>query len=85
MASFIKLAAREAQKSDMKIKHGSTLVVNGKIVSRGHNHSRSSINGVGTRARLPKALFRTDLPMCSVHAEMHCLLKSCFKQRPLPP
>lgn len=91
--TFVKLAVREAEKSDMKIKHGSTLVSNGRVISRGYNHTRTTISGKGKRMRLPKSLCQSGmvtggLPMCSVHAEVHCLLNtatdgSYFKPRPL--
>lgn len=69
-STFIKIAAREAQNSDMFFKHGCALIANGKILARGHNHTRNSISNQAKQLNLPNGL----APLCSLHAEMHCLL-----------
>lgn len=60
---YFQLATHQAIKSDMHKKHGSVLVKNGKIISTGFNHYR-------TRVSL------TDSNICSIHSELHCLLRS---------
>lgn len=71
---FIEAAMREAQNSDMNIKHGAVLVKNGKIVSTGHNHTRTAISGVTRWKGMPECT-----AMCSVHAEMHALMRGAPK------
>ena len=73
---YINLAINQARMSDMKIKHGSTLVCNGKIVGQGYNHQRTSITGKGMHHGIPLFMLNSFLPSCSVHAEVHCLLSS---------
>lgn len=84
--NYIQIAVDEAQKSDLYAKHGSVMVAHGKIVSRGHNHSRTTITGRLKYSSLPKRLRNNCV--CSVHSEMDCLLNSVrrgswYKQRPL--
>ena len=68
--SFVNIAASEAQNSDMHFKHGCALVGNGKILARGHNHTRNSISNQAKQLNIPTNMG----PLCSLHAEMHCLL-----------
>lgn len=35
---FIDIAKTEANKSTMRSKYGAVLILNGKIISKGHNH-----------------------------------------------
>ncbi len=84
--NYIQIAINEAQKSDLYAKHGSVMVAHGKIVSRGHNHSRTTIKGRLRYSSLPKRLQNNCI--CSVHSEMDCLMNavgrgSYFKQRSL--
>ena len=80
--TYMKLAVMEAMKSDMTIKHGAVLVVNGKVMSRGYNHTRNYINGklkyLGASRALghyrENSILRGE-PLCSLHSEMDCLLK----------
>jgi len=65
---YIDLAIREAYKSEMYTRHGCVIVVNGKIIGRGHNNYRTTFS---------------DNPMkngCSCHAEMDALRKA-FKSK----
>jgi len=58
---FIEAAAFESLKSPCQMRHGCVAVMNGNIVSRGHNHYRNySRDG-----------FIHDT--CTCHAEMHAL------------
>lgn len=79
--SFLKVAIQEAQNSDMHQKHGCVLVSSGKILARGHNHTRNSISNQAKQLHLPNDL----APLCSIHAEMHCLLNFArLKRRSKP-
>eukprot|EP01115_Flamella_aegyptia_P004001 TRINITY_DN177_c0_g1_i2.p1 TRINITY_DN177_c0_g1~~TRINITY_DN177_c0_g1_i2.p1 ORF type:complete len:76 (+),score=5.25 TRINITY_DN177_c0_g1_i2:63-290(+) len=55
---YLKEAQQEAEKSDMNFRHGAVIVKGGKILSRGHNQSRTRIN---------------HSTYCSTHAEMHSM------------
>ena len=58
---YLTLAASEAQKSSMTMRHGSIAVIAGKIVGRGYNNYRTnSKDGFINHS-------------CSCHAEVHCL------------
>ena len=67
---YFNLAAEEAMKSNMDFKHGAILTCNGKIIGKGHNHSRNQIKGKLNNNSLK------NMPLCSLHSEMHCLLSS---------
>lgn len=74
-SKFISIATQEAEKSDMKIKHGSALVAGGKVIARGHNHLRETIQGKLRHSNI-KSLYtkHANQPIASIHAEMDCLL-----------
>lgn len=74
--TFINIAIAEAEKSDMEIRHGCTLVMNGKVIGRGYNNTRTSISGSGHQCNLPRSFYNPEIPNCSLHAEMMCLLKA---------
>ncbi len=59
---FIAMAAIEATKSDVLMKHGCIAVVNGKPVARGHNN----INRTYSKDNFIKNA-------CSCHAEIACI------------
>tara|TARA_B100001093_G_C26676025_1_gene948328 strand:- start:341 stop:613 length:273 start_codon:yes stop_codon:yes gene_type:complete len=59
---FIAMAALEAAKSEVLMKHGCVAVVNGKILARGHNDIRRTTS---------KDNFIKNT--CSCHAEIACL------------
>jgi len=62
---FIDLATQEALKSTQNFKHGAVLVKNGKLVSKGYNHSSGNIQH----------------EMWSVHAEMDAVMSSKITKR----
>ncbi|KAL1500663.1 hypothetical protein AB1Y20_013310 [Prymnesium parvum] len=45
-SKFLLLAASEAERSQLEIKHGALLVRGGKIVGAGHNSDRSRLCGM---------------------------------------
>ena len=59
---FIAMAALEASKSDVLMKHGCVAVVNGKVLARGHN----DVNRTTSKDNFIKNT-------CSCHAEIACL------------
>ncbi len=59
---FIAMAALEAAKSEVLMKHGCVAVVNGKILARGHNDIKRTTS---------KDNFIKNT--CSCHAEIACL------------
>jgi tRNA(Arg) A34 adenosine deaminase TadA len=65
---YMELAVREAYKSNMYSRHGCIIVVNGKVIGRGHNNYRT--------------VFSDGLieGACSCHAEMDAL-RNAFKEK----
>lgn len=73
---FISLAAQEAEKSPVLMRHGALAVSNGKVLAKGYNHYRShSCNHIMNGG-------------CTCHAEcdvLHKLLKSRPRHQRQPP
>lgn len=65
---YMELAVREAYKSNMYSRHGCIIVVNGKVIGRGHNNYRT-VFGDGFIEGT-----------CSCHAEMDAL-RNAFKEK----
>lgn len=63
---YMELAVREAYKSEMYTRHGCVIVVNGKVIGRGHNNYRTAFADGFIRGT------------CSCHAEMDAL-RNAFK------
>lgn len=63
---YMELAVREAYKSEMYTRHGCVIVVNGKVIGRGHNNYRTVFADGFVEG------------MCSCHAEMDAL-RNAFK------
>jgi pyrimidine deaminase RibD-like protein len=67
-ARYMELAVREAYKSEMYTRHGCIIVVNGKIIGRGHNNYRTVFADGFVQGS------------CSCHAEMDAL-RNAFKEK----
>lgn len=63
---YMELAIREAYKSEMYTRHGCIIVVNGKVIGRGHNNYRTVFEDNFVEGT------------CSCHAEMDAL-RNAFK------
>lgn len=68
---FISLAIDASKKSNMLMKHGCVISLNGKFISSGFNTYRNRFNN---------SLFHSsNKPSCSCHAEMDALYKATKK------
>lgn len=65
---YMELAIREAYKSEMYTRHGCIVVVNGKIIGRGHNNYRTVYEDNFVEGT------------CSCHAEMDAL-RNAFRHK----